>query len=1062
MPDAAPRHGKRLWLVTAAVARYADPGIPLLPGVPKDANRLAEVLREYGAAPPADIIQLYNEQATRDGILGTLRLIAREALHSDQVVIWFGGHGAEKLGGDSPMPDGMTRYLLPFDATGTSAETQGISTRQFAETLGPVKASEVVVVLDCCHSGGLTLLFAEELNRLLQGHKTRYILAAARPVQEAMETDSGSPLTQSFCDALEGQVAGIVSENGCVSAAAAGQYARECVRKEASQHRHRQEAISFEIGGTVYLTRVTAVNWATGRVWRPLVCYPLQPAPHFRGREPLLADLLRWARSRTAPDRVVSLVAVGGTGKTALAERVLADLGDRPPAGVLVWSFYEDPRTEAFLRTACEYFTGEAPTSAGGLVERLQTALAGDEAHLLVLDGLERVQAEGTTGRPRGELEDLQLRRLLRWLAAGRGTRTRALVTSRFPLVDLDPWIGAGHRAERLEDLEPAAARAVLRGWGVKGDDATLDGLASPLHYHALSVAVLGSYLGQLWGGDPTKAPTFDRGEASAADPKAARLTRILTHYAEKLPNAERDLLARLSTFPRGVTTEFLGFLIDAGGRIAGALVGCNQVRLRRLLEQLRGLGLVFRYDTPQGATFTAHPFLRDYFRDLLGVTKPSEIHEVLRARLAPSLEARPEIKPTDPATLDRYEALIEHTRLAGRAREAFDLYWSGLGGYTHLGNTLGEYIRGLRILSAFSADGSPEAVALDLEDTERVVLLNAWGLLAMNLGDATTARRSFHLGVEIARQLGDPRRLALTLCHQAELESHAGRLPAALAAAKSDVEQSENEMGEFSRGISHAHVAAILARLGKLDAASDEFAGATSLWAKTAGWPEEGHLYSAPGIWEAEHKLNVGNRAGAQKQTRVNRLVCEKNNWGYFAAQCDTLLGLLTLPDDPREARQHLEAARTYASRSGNVEVQLRCYHLAAEIARAERAFATACSEAEAGVHLADTCGFGYYAIELRLAEARAHLDAGDPTAALPRAREALDRSVHPECQYAWGEADGLHLVGLAHARLGDTQAARQHLAAAAARREQLTHPGLSETQAELARLGGGSGAGD
>ena len=50
-----------------------------------------------------------------------------------------------------------------------------------------------------------------------------------------------------------------------------------------------------------------------------------------------------------SPDRVVSLVAMGGTGKTALAERVLSDLGDQPAAGLLCWSFYEDPRTEAFL-----------------------------------------------------------------------------------------------------------------------------------------------------------------------------------------------------------------------------------------------------------------------------------------------------------------------------------------------------------------------------------------------------------------------------------------------------------------------------------------------------------------------------------------------------------------------------------------------------------------------------------------------------------------------------------------------------------------------------------------
>jgi hypothetical protein len=527
------------------------------------------------------------------------------------------------------------------------------------------------------------------------------------------------------------------------------------------------------------------------KVWRPRVCYPRQPAPHFQGLQRLRAELGEWARSRASPDRVVSLVAVGGTGKTALAERVLAELGEQP-AGVLVWSFYEDPRTKGFLRTACEYFTGEAPPSAGGLLERLQVALAGDEPHLLVLDGLERVQAEGTTGRRRGEIEDPQLRRLLRWLAAGLGTRTRALVTSRFPLVDLDDWKGAGHREERLEDLEPAAAWAVLRGWGVKGDNATLDRLAAPLHYHALSVAVLGSYLGKLWGGDPTKAPTFDRDEEAAADSKAAKLNRILTHYAERLPDAERDLLARLSTFPRGVTIEFLGFVVEAGGQVAGALVGCNQVRLLRLLEQLRELGLVFRYDVQEGRTFTAHPFLRDYFRGLLGVTRPQEIHEVVRARLAPSLEKRPESPPTDRAMLDRYEALIEHTRLAGGTREAFDLFWFGLGSYTHLGVVLGDHVRGLRMLTAFSSDGIPETAGVDLPARERTPLVSGWGLFAENLGDLGTARQAVRLAAHLDREAGDSKNLATDLQNQTEVELLAGRLLVGRDAATVSLAQAE------------------------------------------------------------------------------------------------------------------------------------------------------------------------------------------------------------------------------------------------------------------------------
>jgi hypothetical protein len=200
----------------------------------------------------------------------------------------------------------------------------------------------------------------------------------------------------------------------------------------------------------------------------------------------------------------------------------------------------------------------------------------------------------------------------------------------------------------------------------------------------------------------------------------------------------------------------------------------------------------------------------------------------------------------------------------------------------------------------------------------------------------------------------------------------------------------------------------------------------------------------------------DTGERPSAVPQSDKIRNSAATASRTEEQALCDTLLGLLALPDDPSAARRHLDAARTHGSRSGNVEVQLRCYHLAAEIARAGRASFVARNEAEAGLHLADTCGFGLYAIDLRLALARVHLDAGDPGTALKRVREALERSTHPECQYAWGEADALHLCGVAHARLGETDLARQCLTAAVAKHQQLTHAGLPESRAELERLSG------
>jgi tetratricopeptide (TPR) repeat protein len=320
--------------------------------------------------------------------------------------------------------------------------------------------------------------------------------------------------------------------------------------------------------------------------------------------------------------------------------------------------------------------------------------------------------------------------------------------------------------------------------------------------------------------------------------------------------------------------------------------------------------------------------------------------------------------------------------------------------------------------------------------------------VFALDLGDLMTARQGFALAAELDRRAGDTLNLSIDLENQASLEAMAGRLLAARDAATAALKKARRTRDRHQTMVVHAGLAVTLGRLGRLPDARKHFAAATKL-------DDSPQLYSTRGIQEAEFKCVTGERAAAATQTRVNRDICQQEHWTADQAMCDTLLGLLALPDDPAAARQRLETARNYASRSGNVEIQLRCYHLATEIARTVRSFDQARSEAEAGIHLADTCGFGHYSIELRLALARVHLDAGDPKAALQRAREALDRASHPDCQYARGEADGLHLCGIAHAGLGEPELARQRLSAALVKRQQLTHPGLADTQAELARLG-------
>ncbi len=781
------------------------------------------------------------------------------------------------------------------------------------------------------------------------------------------------------------------------------------------------------------------------RIFREV--HPLQPAPHFRGREDLLKDLQQWWQDPVHPDRVRSLVAIGGTGKTAVIQRFLCGAReDKPHGSILVWSFYEEPDTDAFLREACIVFAGEEGEGAGGRLERLQRALSGNEPHLLVLDGLERVQSIGQAGRARGDLEDHRLKNLLRSIASGLG-RTRALITSRFKLTDLEQWEGAGYRSTYLEVLDEQSAVEVLRAWQVRGDENQLLALADSVGRHALSVSVLGSYLAHFCHGDPKGAEEFKLEEAAADEPQAAKLGRILAGYAKNLPVEERDLLVRLSVFPRGVTVEILGYLVDAGGEIAGALVGIQQARLIRLAEGLYRQGLVYTYKRHDLLTYTAHPFLREYFRDLLGVP-PGKIHEAVRSKLAVGLDSKPKTKPREPGMLDRYEALIEHSILAGHVNEACDLFYNAMGGgggSEHLYHTVGDYGRIIRVLSLFSADGEPRHLAPQLSLSDRAYLINYWGLAAHELGDLSTAERCFDEASELVRKNKDWQNLSQGLQNSARVAMDRGAFPTAQKLLEESLENAPGD-DEYIRSVSHSYLAATCHAMGKIPEARENFAKA----AEILGEP----LYSYSGIYEAEHLFALGNKTKAYERTGENLSWSIHKERTRVTTLCHILMGLFSLPGSIIEARNHLKKARDWTNQSGHMEVILRAHILAAEIAYCSGDFPAALSEAATGLNQAEGCGFGWFAIDLLLQLAKIHLAIPDARAALRYARQALDRSGNPDCCCAWGEANALHLCGICHKELKEPELARKRLDAALKIRKSIQHPDAAETEKILKEL--------
>lgn len=127
---------------------------------------------------------------TRDELLSLVDELL--APGCDFSLLYFAGHGAP-VGGDVA--------LVTSDGT---EQTPGVAFAEIVEKIGRSSVSEIVVVLDCCFSGGATTLGALG-NQLANLRLGLSVLTASRDDQVSMETKAGRG---QFSTYLEGALAG--------------------------------------------------------------------------------------------------------------------------------------------------------------------------------------------------------------------------------------------------------------------------------------------------------------------------------------------------------------------------------------------------------------------------------------------------------------------------------------------------------------------------------------------------------------------------------------------------------------------------------------------------------------------------------------------------------------------------------------------------------------------------------------------------------------------------------------------------------------------------------------
>jgi hypothetical protein len=117
-----------------------------LPGVLNDRKLGVELARRFGV-PPENIVELSEQQVTRDGLKDAFAAMNQALLPGDKLYVYFSGHGARYL---NRATNQCTESIVMQDM-------KVVSNTEFASMIKPLsaKADKTIVMLDSCHSGGV-------------------------------------------------------------------------------------------------------------------------------------------------------------------------------------------------------------------------------------------------------------------------------------------------------------------------------------------------------------------------------------------------------------------------------------------------------------------------------------------------------------------------------------------------------------------------------------------------------------------------------------------------------------------------------------------------------------------------------------------------------------------------------------------------------------------------------------------------------------------------------------------------------------------------------------------
>lgn len=661
------------------------------------------------------------------------------------------------------------------------------------------------------------------------------------------------------------------------------------------------------------------------------------------GREKDIARLqAAWEDPGT---HVVSIVAWGGVGKTALVVEWTARLEDAGWPGVeryFDWSFYSQGTKDQssatgdlFIAKALEHF-GDPDPQAGSPHDRGDrlSRLVAERPTLLALDGLEPLQYG--PGPLEGQLKDPAVKSLLQGLAR-RPFSGLCVVTTREPVRDLAGRYGKKAEEWKLEHLSEEAGAQLLWNTGARRAgakeigpyDQELKKACEEVDGHALTLQLLGGYLGLAHDGDVLRRDRV-RFEKADRTVQGGHAFRVIGAYERLLaadegseedrrpPNLSKQEAERLLAVLR-----LLGLFdrtadkgcIEALRReppiegLTEPLVGLGEEDWNITLKRLSGLRLVL-HDRESGS-LDAHPLVRDSFARRLRAESP-EAWKAGHERLYEHLTTTTEPQPSSLAGLQPLYQAVAHGCLAGLHEKASaEVYWDRINrrGAFYSTNQLGALGADLGAVACFFEEPWTR-LSPNLSPAGQAWMLNQAAFRLRALSRLAEAVEPMRVGMDRRVELDDWQNAAISASNLSELELTLGQVQEAVADGARSVTFADRSGDAFLKMAFRTTHADALHQAGRRQEALGLFREAEVLQAEMQ--PQYPRLYSLQGFWYCDLLLAEAERAvwggfsgsGRKLETRPEKAQEQVGKTQEILAAC-------------REAKARAEQAKRIAERN-------------------------------------------------------------------------------------------------------------------------------------------------